>query len=347
MTKPNGNKDKFNQSINAVVQTISRGKALVQQLLTFARKTEVLFEPIEVNNIVREVAKMVEATFPKTITFRQQLASPMPTISADSNQLHQSLLNLCVNARDAMPSGGTLCIETEIVYGHVLRKRFHEAREEQYVCISVSDTGIGMDSATRVRIFEPFFTTKDKGKGTGLGLAVAYGIIKSHHGFIDVESEQGRGTTFRLYFGVPVKEVKSHRLTRHETEENLSGDETILLVEDEEMLLEAVRDLLKEQGYSVLTAYDGEEAIELYEREWKNVSLVVSDMGLPKRGGWDVYLKMKEINPHVRAIFASGNIDPEKKVEMAKQGVGNFVQKPYLINDVLRQIRKVLDNQQN
>ena len=334
----------FRTSADAISRGVQRGAALVSQLLTFARKTDVIFESINVNHAVKELTRMVEATFPKTITFKLDLGKDIPTISADANQLNQVLLNLCVNARDAMPGGGQLTIRSEAVGGMTLRAKFPDARDETYVCISVSDTGIGMDEETRSRIFEPFFTTKEKGKGTGLGLAVVYGVLKSHHGFIDVVSEEGKGTTFHLYFHTPIRGIETAAPAEKEEEDIPGGTETILLVEDEELVLKVLTRFLTGKGYNVLTAQDGLEAVEVYKRENKKIAVVVTDLGLPKLGGWDAFLKMKAINPHVQGIFASGYIEPAVKSDMAAQGAKQFIQKPYVLDQILTKLREILDN---
>ena len=194
--------EKLPASIEAINKAVQRGSALVRQLLTFARKTDVLYEPIHVNLIVDEMAKMLTATFPESIVISMNRGDQIPPIIADAGQLHQALLNLCLNARDAMQKGGTLTIMTSARSGAALRETFGDVKEEQYVCISVADTGVGMNEATRRRIFEPFFTTKERGKGTGLGLSVVYGVMKGHEGFIDVESTPGKGTTFLLCFPI-------------------------------------------------------------------------------------------------------------------------------------------------
>jgi PAS domain S-box-containing protein len=341
LRRPNVPAERMKASVDAISQTVLRGKALVRQLLTFARKTDVLFESVRINSVVDELVKILQPTFPKTIILKHRLSEGIPSIAADSNQLHQAILNLCVNARDAMPNGGTLTLATSVVDTRSIRSKFREASGSQYVCLSVSDTGTGMDEATKNRIFEPFFTTKEKGKGTGLGLAVAYGVVKSHHGFIDVESELGKGTTFRLYIEVPqetiVKTEQSGQIV-----DNKGDGQTILFVEDEEMLMMPIRDILSDEGFEVLTAKDGVEAVDTYRFEWKRIDVVLMDMGLPKLNGRDAFLKMKSLNPAVRAIIASGQMEPEAKAELGKLGVEHFVEKPYQMSDILQRIAAIL-----
>jgi PAS domain S-box-containing protein len=327
-----------------IKRAVERGAALVKQLLTFARQTETKVEPVDVNSVVLELSKMLNATFPKTVEITVAGKGEIPLVKADASQLHQALLNLCVNARDAMPSGGTLSISVEQADGPSVREKFSEASAEKYIKIAVQDTGMGMDEATREHIFEPFFTTKGIGKGTGLGLAVVYGVVKGLHGFIDVQSTVGSGTTFSLYIPVPPQ-----RLQTAATEENLigeipGGDETILLVEDEEALSFLLKTFLETKGYTVVVAKDGQEGVDSFMRQPHDIDLVLSDMGLPKMSGWDAAKKMREIRPELKIVLASGFIDPNQRSEILKNGVRDIFQKPYVPNDVLRRIREILDN---
>jgi PAS domain S-box-containing protein len=340
-SQPSDGQAKLHQSIDEIAKAVHRGARLVQQLLTFARKTDVLFEPVNVNGTAEELLKMLAETFPKTITFSPKLDKRIPLIVADASQLHQALLNLCVNARDAMVNGGTLAISTSTATNRVVRQKFPEASADRYVSISVHDTGIGMDETTRIRIFEPFFTTKELGKGTGLGLAVVYGIVKNHSGFIDVESEPGQSTTFTLY--LPVTQRAHHLVDTEEAGEVPGGTETLLVVEDEDSLLRLVKGLFQEKGYQVLTARDGLEAVEIYNKNRDQIALVFADMGLPVLGGWEAFLKMKELNPTVKVVFGSGYLDPNAKSELLKLGAKDFLQKPYTPDTVLRRIRAVLE----
>jgi CheY-like chemotaxis protein len=223
-----------------------------------------------------------------------------------------------------------------------LKEQFPTADQDSYVCISVTDTGEGMNEATRLRVFEPFFTTKAKGKGTGLGLSVVYGVMQTHQGFITVESELGHGTTFRLYFPIPninEKSVNSRQVNPFE----IGGTETILLVEDEELLIEMVRFLLESKGYKVFVAQDGAEAIEVYQKHKQEIAIVVTDMGLPTMTGIEEFKKLKEIDPNVKVILASGYFESDIKSELLKAGAKGFLQKPYNPDEILRALREVLD----
>ncbi|HZY10972.1 MAG TPA: ATP-binding protein, partial [Bacteroidota bacterium] len=335
--------EKIKQSLETIYKAAQRGSGLVKQILTFARKTDVQIETVEVNKMIEELGHLIQETFPKTITLITELNNNLPLITADHTQLHLALINLCVNARDAMPQGGSLKITTSIVIGDSIRKRFHDAKEDQYIRISVTDTGTGIDEATLNRIFEPFFTTKDIGKGTGLGLSVVYGIVEGHRGHIDVKSVVGKGTTFELFFPIPPEPLQLPTAQEQEETKDTRGTETILIVEDEEMLRDLLKGIIEDKGYHVLTAVDGEEAVEVYKKNQKDIALVISDMGLPKLGGWEVYHKMKEINPRVKSILASGYFDPKLKEEILKAGAKDFLQKPYQPDQILQRIRTVID----
>lgn len=336
--------EKMRMSLDAITRAIQRAKGMVRELLTLARKTEPSLEYVDVNDSIRDFSRMIMETFPKTIAFSHQYADQSPGILADPNQFHQVLLNLLVNARDAMPRGGTLEITTKIVPGEFVKKDYPDARDVPYAVISVKDTGIGMDEPTRARVFEPFFSTKEHGKGSGLGLAVVYGIVRGHGGYVEVQSSPGEGATFVLFFPT-AKPPANNRIAKPDQEVmDVTGTETILFVEDEEMLKDVITTTLKEKGYTVLTASDGIEAVELFMKYQNEVSLVLSDLGLPRLGGWEACVTMREINARVRVVVASGFIEPTLREEIAKSG-GGIVQKPYEPSEVLRTVRRMLDRQ--
>ena len=298
---------------------------------------------MSVPELAHEVVTMLKETFPKVIEFKEEFERGIPLIQADHTQIHQALLNLCVNARDAMPQGGTITITIHICPLEQVTQQFSRATFDRYICVSVSDTGTGMDEMTKRRIFDPFFTTKELGKGTGLGLSVVYGVIQSHYGFVHVESELGKGTTFHLYLPVP-QEFKSAGEERgRNISGSIAGTETILFIEDEELLRTAVSSILEANGYTVHVAADGREAITVYKTHQNKIDLVVTDLGLPKKSGVDVFLLLKELNPTIKIILASGFIPLEQKSELLKAGANEFIQKPYVLTDVLQKIREVLD----
>jgi CheY-like chemotaxis protein len=242
-----------------------------------------------------------------------------------------------------MPKGGTITLTTEEVLTADVQRRFPDACGFRYVVVSVSDTGSGIDQKTMSRIFEPFFTTKEKGKGTGLGLAVVYGIVKSHRGFIDVKSEPGRGTTFALYLPLFIRNDDEMITSPDRLETLEKGNETILVVEDEEMLLSFLESLLKSHGYTVLTADNGKRAVEMYAQRQQEIEVVLSDIGLPKMDGSNAFLKMKQINPDVKVILASGYCEPQVKADLIRSGVKSVISKPYLPKEILKQIRAALN----
>jgi two-component system cell cycle sensor histidine kinase/response regulator CckA len=328
-------------AIKVIKEAVDRGASLVQQLLASARQTEARLSAVDLNDLIRELEKMLQATFPKMISFDLRLDPSLPHITADRSQVHQVLLNLCVNARDAMPSGGTIILESSMTTGVDVSEYFTGAESGNYVCIRVHDTGTGMTRQEKAHIFEPFYTTKERGKGTGLGLSVVYGVVNSHRGFVQVDSELNKGTTFSIY------------LPLQHSPESISGNgveqlgqrtfsKTILLVEDEEMLRELGVTILEGEGYHVLAAKDGVEAVELFEANSDSIGLVVCDLGLPRLGGRDAFMRMKEQKPDVRAIVASGYLEPNLRSEMLKAGVIDTIQKPYDFREMLDKIQSII-----
>jgi two-component system, cell cycle sensor histidine kinase and response regulator CckA len=337
----------FNESISSIEKAVERGASLVRQILTFARKSLTQLEPVNINAAIKELTKLLNETFPKTISMSLQLEKTIPIISMDPTQLHQTLLNLCVNARDAMNGRGELTIETQLVQGTSLADRFPNANANHYVRVRVRDTGSGMDEEIKQRIFEPFFTTKEEGKGTGLGLAVVYGVVQAHNGFIDVESAPGAGTTFNLFFAIPEGILAPDRPRPERSEELRGGDETILVVEDEPILRKLLVKFLETAGYTVIQASDGEEAVALYGAQSDDIDLVISDMGLPKQNGWEAIKVRRKVSPRIRALLASGYLEPNQRSEILKSGIKNIVNKPYHMEEILKVIRETLDERKN
>jgi CheY-like chemotaxis protein len=265
-----------------------------------------------------------------------------PVIEADASQIQQVLMNLCVNARDAMPGGGELTITTmRLDTPDAFLRSIPEGKVGPFVRIEIADTGIGIDRAIRGKIFDPFFTTKEKGKGTGLGLATVYGIVKNHNGFINVESEIGTGTTFSVY--IPAVDKAAAKVQEVESRPR-GGHETILVVDDEETIRLLVQDVLEELGYNVLAAGDGIEAVALYRERIGTIGLVILDMTMPGMGGRETFEKLKELNPRVRAILSTGYSEDERARQMLAMGVKAFVQKPYRTDDLALAVRRILDS---
>ena len=329
------------QNSEAILTAVDRGAALVRQIMTYARNTEASFEPLIIDDVILELMAMFKGTIAKTITFDIELEKPATLILGDRTQLHQALLNLCVNARDAMPSGGRITISTQQVSADAIAGGDTVRNQKQYLCVRVSDTGSGIDEITRSRIFEPFFTTKGRDKGTGLGLSVVYGIVKAHGGFIDVQSQIGIGTTFLLYLPVP---PPGHALdgSAEERRPSAGGYPTILLIEDEDPMRELLEEVFGEAGYPVLAAGNGVDAIRLFQAHAADIGAVVSDFGLPGIDGMALFMKLRQINRSVRVVFTSGYIDPDLAHELFTLGVAEIIPKPFDPEKVLHKVEELL-----
>jgi PAS domain S-box-containing protein len=340
----------FEQSIRSINSAVQRGAGLVRQILTFARKTEVHPESIDVNKAILDLSRMIQETFPRTIEIVLDLGEGVPLVSMDNTQLHQALLNLCVNARDAMMEeragrapGGKLTIRTLLVDGALLSSRQGADPSLKYIEISVADQGTGMTDATVQRIFEPFFTTKELGRGTGLGLSLVYGVVKTHGGFVDVDSRLGEGTAFRLYLPVSGSAAPGEE-RRPEGEAPAEGKgEGVLIVEDEALLRDLLNSAFLDKGYQVFLAADGMEGIDAYREHMNEIAIVVTDFGLPKADGAALLRSLQSMNPSVKVVVASGFFEPHVRSELMKRGVRALVSKPYGLADVLAVVRKVID----
>ena len=331
----------FFNYVDSIERGAQRAADLTLQLLAFARGGRMDTKPVNINAVVTETVQLIARTIDKNIEIRSRLTPGLPTVQADSAQLQQVLMNLFNNARDAMPEGGELLVETtrETISSRDLRVRT-DAAPGDYLVIAVSDTGIGIDKENLAKVFEPFFTTKEKGKGTGLGLAMVYGVVKNHRGFVRVYSEVGSGSTFRVYLPisgepepiVEVKEEKTHPL----------GSETLLVVDDEADIRDFIRDIFTEYGYKVLTAATGPEAIEAYHAHPGGIDLVILDMVMPKMDGRETLRRLREIDPGVRALLSSGYSQDGQAQKMMVDGVRGFLQKPYDVDLLLTTVRGVL-----
>jgi PAS domain S-box-containing protein len=336
-----GDRAQTAESLTIINETVQRASGVVQQLLTLARKTESRLEPIGVNHLLDGLVKLLKETFPKTIEIKTAQAAELPAVLADSNQVTQALLNLCVNARDAMPSGGTLTLTTRLVDGAELKDSGGE-KPGRYVRIEVKDTGMGMDPGVQGRIFEPFFTTKGTGQGTGLGLAVVYGIVQSHNGLIQVSSAPMQGTTFRVYLpATPSPERPMERSPKEDASRKSQTNRTILVVEDEAKMLRLLEKVLSKRGYQVLTAADGEEAIEVHRSHKDAIDIILLDLDLPKISGRDVLVKLKTENPDVKILIASGYLEPDLRSEIERAGLKHFIHKPYIPDDVVKIVQSL------
>lgn len=326
----------ISESVKVINEAIKRGAGVVQQLLTMARKTEANLEATDINALVTGLIELLKGTFPKNVELKLQLAEQLPAIMADSSQINQALLNLCVNARDAMSRGGRLTIKTALINA-ADAKLNGGGTSDRLVTIEVGDSGSGMDENVRRRVFEPFFTTKQK--GTGLGLSVVYGIVKNHGGAIEVQSEPGRGSTFRI--SLPVVSIEASDDAREPAHagngSGHNGDRsaTALVVEDEEATLHLLRNLLAERGYRVITAMDGEEAAARYVHNGDDIDVVLLDLDLPKISGTEVLRKIRTKNPNARVVITSGYLEPELKAALMHEGVTHFISKPYVPEEIV------------
>ncbi|WP_375468535.1 response regulator [uncultured Nostoc sp.] len=317
-----------------------RGADLVKQVLSFARGVEGKRISLQLRHLIVELAKILKETFPKSIEVSTDVPQDLWMVSGDSTQLHQVLMNLCVNARDAIPSSGILSISAEnLLIDENYARMNLEAKEGPYTVITVFDTGVGIPREILDRIFEPFFTTKDVGQGTGLGLSTVLGIIKSHGGFVNVYSEPGNGTSFKVY--LPAVEGME-TITLEELPPQRGHGELILVVDDEVAIQEITRTSLEAHNYKTLIASDGMEAIALYAQYRDKISAVLMDIMLPSLDGLTAIRTLLKINPQVRIIASSGLTSGNKLSAVAAIGVNTFLSKPYTVNELLLSLQKVL-----
>lgn len=338
--------EKFPRHYRADLQKIhksaSRGADLVERLLTFSRKTEIKPQPLNLNRRIKEVRKMLERTIPKMIDIQLFLGKNLATINADATQIDQVLMNLALKARDAVPDGGTLMMETANIMLHEEYAKAHvDAKPGHHVLLTVTDTGSGMDRETLEHIFEPFYTTKGLGEGTGLGLAMVHGIVKHHGGHIRCYSEPREGTTFKVYFPALISDEEHEETPVRAMPPG--GSETILLVDDEEFILDLGSRILTRAGYTVITASNGEEALEVYKVRRDEIALVVLDLIMPKMGGKECLEGLLSMNSSVKVVIASDYPANRLTQDGIAAGARAFVDKPYDIRQVRSVVRRLLD----
>ncbi len=331
------------EAVKAIRSASERGRDLVQRIMTFSSNNEAKLESIDLNSEVIRVTDLLSRTIPKMIDIRLDLEDKMPTILADVTQLEQIVLNLAVNAQHAMKFGGILTIKTALsVLDEAYCNSHPDIRPGKYALLKVSDTGHGMEKDVLERIFEPFFTTKKPGQGTGLGLAMVFGIVKSYYGHIVCSSKPNEGSSFSIYLPLTDREIKQNE--KHDTGDFREGSETILVVDDEQSILDFVVELLSIVGYKVIASSSPLEALDIYRSNKDQISLVILDLIMPQMGGRECLTKMIGMNTDVSAIIASGynfeSDDRENLLEIAR----GFVRKPYRTDELLLQIRRILDN---
>lgn len=350
--------------LQEIFKSTKVGANLVKQLATFSQKTESILYTTNINIEVKKVIKMLQRVLPRRIDIKMDLAENLLPIKADAGQLEQVIINLCTNARDAMPDGGTLTIKTENgvldeaftnaipffpsypvapVQSGEITEKLSQLSEGKCIIVSVSDTGCGMDYETRNHIFDPFFTTKDVGKGTGLGLSVIYGIVEGHRGHISVDSEPDKGTTFKICFPAIEQEQASSNFASAAENLLLKGTETILIVDDEASILNLTKTMLSRMGYKILTATTGEDALSIFSENYQSIDIVLLDLEMPGMGGKMTLTHLVDFDPNVKVIVASGYSEEKSIMENIYTGAKGYVIKPFTSSEVSKVIRNVLD----
>ena len=332
--------------VDLIETTSRRGASVTRQLLTFARKNNPHVDRIDVNGIIEQTLRLFEITAPKSIHLKCVLSPEPVLVEADESQLQQALLNLCINARDAMPQGGVLVIHCEGVdLNHQEALEFTEGTSGRFVKITIADSGIGIPPHILAKIYEPFFTTKEQGKGTGLGLSVVYGVVRSHNGYINVSSEVNSGTVFTIY--LPRIFAQESLTEGVPSESVVGGTEHVLLIEDESSVGEIGADILQELGYRTDIARNGREAVEKLLLPDGRYDLVILDMNMPRMGGRETFDRIKELVPNLKVVVCSGYSASTVDDGKFMHAVDGFIQKPYELHDFAKKIRSVLDFHKN
>jgi len=327
------------EKVKAIERYVESGAALTRQLLGFARGGKYEVKITKLDELIRRTARMFGRT-KKEIRIHTGGLAGVRSVEVDQSQIEQVLLNILVNAWHAMPGGGEIFLKTANVDIDATVVRPYRIEPGPYVCMSITDTGIGMDQATQQRIFEPFFTTKEMGRGTGLGLASAYGIIKNHGGFIEADSSPGEGATFRIYLPASGKAVLEEE---ESVTELFMGDETVLLIDDEQVIIEVGQEILNALGYNVLVATSGYEALKIFRREKDAIALVILDMVMPGLSGGETFDQLKTIKPDVRVLLCSGYSLSGQATEILDRGCSGFIQKPFKLKELSAKLREILD----
>jgi PAS domain S-box-containing protein len=326
------------ERLRSIEEQVRSASKLTSQLLGYARKGRYEVTRLDLNQVVEETAEILGKT-KMGVTIHKELAEGLFAIEADEAQLKQILFDLYLNAAEAMTDSGDLILKTTNVTHEDIKGKEYDPKPGNYVLLTITDTGVGMNKSTMELIFDPFFTTKYMGMGTGLGLAAAYGIITGHGGYIDVESKKGHGSTFSIYLPASVEKVQKVLRT---ADEITRATGTVLLVDDEETILEVEKELLKSLGYEVLTARNGKEAVEIHKKKWNKIDLVIMDMVMPNMGGGEAYDRMRAINPRVKVLLSSGYSMDEEMKEILARDCNGFIQKPCTIKELSKKIREIL-----
>ncbi|HVU15784.1 MAG TPA: PAS domain S-box protein [Candidatus Didemnitutus sp.] len=337
-----GDSNTLQKSVREIKRAAQRASGLVRQILTFSRKAEVKFAPLDMNQHARDLVALLSETFPRNITFTFALDEQLPPLFADQNQLQQIVLNLCVNARDAMPTGGVISLTTTRVADAALPSTLQKGRS--YACLAIGDTGTGMTPEVRARIFEPFFTTKAVNQGTGLGLAVVYGIVASHEGTIEVESQPGVGSTFKVYLPLVDNAVIAPVAVR--STDFPGGAESLLVVDDEAPLRLLLEAALSRKGYRVTSATDGLDAIEKLADPAQQFAAILLDLNMPGASGVEVMRVLRATRPEAKVLVLTGHLTPQARAEFERLGQRHFVRKPYTLDELGRNLRALLEGQE-
>lgn len=328
---------------DTITEAARRGSEIVQQLLAFARKSDGHIAPTELNRYIQAHLNALMEKLPHEVSLAFKPAPDLPSIMADPGQLDRILDNLITNSVDAMAGRGRITLSTRLVAATELPDLLSEIVGKNYVCLTVTDDGKGIDSMTREHVFEPFFTTKERGRGTGLGLPVVYGLMQAHHGYVDVKSEMGEGTSISLFFPVPKPSVGNSPGSAPGSAPSISGSEMVLVVDDETDVLLFLKTMLESHGYPVLSAGNFEEATVLFNQHKDQIQLVFSDIGLPQVDGIELCEKLRTLKPDIPLILASGYPTKEFKARINQLQPQAFLPKPYNMQDILLTVRKVLD----
>jgi PAS domain S-box-containing protein len=331
------------KTLAAIESSAKRGTDMVKQVLTFARGIQGERLTMQIDHVLFEVLRLIEETFPRGISINNEIPKQLWPIIGDATQLHQVFMNLCVNARDAMPAGGTLTLHAEnTVVDEALAGKHYGASAGPHIHLWVGDTGTGMPDNIKDKIFEPFFTTKSIGKGTGLGLSTSLGIVKSHDGFLTLESQEGKGTVFHIYLPAVVEDVLEEEEAPQEELRQAKG-ELVLVVDDESVLREVATSTLESWGYEVVEASDGEEALEIFESRRDEIKVVITDMMMPNKDGAATIRAMRSLEPNVKIIIMTGMRIPDDIRVEDIQSVEGVLQKPYTAEKLLSTLQGVME----
>ena len=336
-------RNRYYQDMETIFTASKKAAELTADVLSFSRKDKHQVKTVSINEIISEVIHILSRTIDKSIQIKLNLFPDVPPIEVDASRIQQTLINICINARDAMPAGGDLIIETEnVIVDKAFNEPYFKINPGTYILVKIRDTGLGIPHDVMDKIFEPFFTTKTKKNGSGLGLAIAYEIVKNHNGGIRVESTLGEGTTFSIYLPASSTHVEE-RIIIPESTALPMGSETILLVDDEELIRNMGKRMLEKFGYKVLVANDGEKALEMYREIGEHIDAMILDIIMPKLDGIKTFMEIRKINPNAKVLLSTGSLLNGKEAKLRKQGVAGLLQKPFLASEILKTLRQTLD----